>query len=100
MQAYFDGASDAVFGIVNRSWFENRLQSHLSNPRAEEDPAWYALRNAIYASGCRLELSKRCTFREAYQAGWSFFENALSVHTELLYFRTSLLAVEALTVMV
>lgn len=66
----------------------------------DEDPAWYALRNAIYAAGCRLELSKRGNFREAYQTAWNFFENALAVHTELLYFHTSLLAVQALTVMV
>lgn len=66
----------------------------------EEEPAWYALRNAIYASGCRLQLAKRRTFREVYRTAWGYFENALSVHTELLYFRSSLLAVQALTVMV
>ncbi|KIW31163.1 uncharacterized protein PV07_02832 [Cladophialophora immunda] len=98
-QAYFERAPDAVFGVVDKSWFNARLQNQLNNPGIDEDPAWYALRNAVYAVGCRLELSRRANFREAYRTAWSYFENALAVHTELLYFRTSLLAVQALTVM-
>ncbi|EXJ63292.1 uncharacterized protein A1O5_11613 [Cladophialophora psammophila CBS 110553] len=98
-QAYFERAPDAVFGVVNKNWFNARLQSQLNNPNVDDDPAWYALRNAVYAVGCRFELSGRASFRKAYRTAWSYFENALAVHTELLYFRTSLFAVQALTVM-
>jgi hypothetical protein len=57
----------------------------------------------VYASGCRIALSKQSPlipFAEAQERAWQFFENALSVHTELLYCATSLVAVQALTAMV
>lgn len=66
----------------------------------DDEPAWYALRNIIYATGSRIHLSKTSTFRAASQVSWEWFENALSVHTEILYFKTSLLGVQALTLMV
>jgi hypothetical protein len=98
--AYFELAPDAAFGIVHRPWFESRLRAHLEGRITEDDPSWYALQNTIYAYGCRLELSKRMGFRDAYQASWGWFENALSAHTEILYFQTSLIGVQALAVMV
>ena len=75
------------------------LRSHLANPRTEEDPAWYAL-NAVYASGCRLYLAGRASLGEAHRQAWGLFENALACHTELLYYRSTFLALQALTVMV
>lgn len=39
-------------------------------------------------------------FGEACQKAWTFFNNALSVHTELVYIQTSLVAIQAITVMV
>lgn len=39
-------------------------------------------------------------FSEACQKAWTFFNNALSVHTELVYIQTSLVAIQAITVMV
>ena len=85
---------------MHRSWFESRLRAHLNGVNTDDEPVWYALRNIVYATGSRLHLSKTATFREACQASWGWFENALSVHTEILYFRTSILGVQALTLMV
>ena len=68
----------------------------------EDDASWFALRNTVYASGCRIVLSKQAsvTFSEAQSQAWLYFENALSVHTELLYTPTGLTAVQALALMV
>ncbi|KAH7068618.1 fungal-specific transcription factor domain-containing protein [Paraphoma chrysanthemicola] len=97
--AYFEHAREVPFTIVNRTWFEGRLKAYQNGHITDDDPAWYALRNAVYASGARIEVSKTGTFHDAYQTAWAFFSNSLSVHTELLYFRTSLMAVQALTIM-
>ncbi|KAM5346085.1 hypothetical protein ACJ41O_009090 [Fusarium nematophilum] len=99
VSAYFERAREAAFELVDRASFESRLRSHLKGDVKNEDPAWYALRNAIYATGCRIELSKTGNFRYAFQTAWTFFSNCLSVHLELLYFRTSMMAIQALTIM-
>jgi hypothetical protein len=102
--AYFENSFDALLGVVDRSTFETRLRSFFNHkPTLQDDPAWYALRHTVYASGCRIALSKQsplAPFAEAQERAWQFFENALSVHTELLYCATSLVAVQALTAMV
>ncbi|KAM5380833.1 hypothetical protein ACJZ2D_003357 [Fusarium nematophilum] len=98
-RAYFKHAPETAFELVNRAWFESRLESHLSGPTNNDDPAWFALRNAIYASGARIELAKLGKFSEALQTAWYFFLNCLSVQAELLYFQTSLTAIQALIVM-
>jgi len=105
-QAYFDETDDSMFGTVCRASFESRLREQFSHgpiSSADEDPAWYALRHVVYATGCRYLLSKEDrpgAFAEAYEGGWKFFQNALSVHTDLLFVNTSLLAVQALAAMV
>ncbi len=98
--AYFERAPDAVFGVIHRPWFEAQLREQFDSKAFNNDPSWYALKNTVYASGCRLELAKKAGFLEAYEKSWRYFENALSVQTELLYYRTGILAVQALTVMV
>jgi hypothetical protein len=45
-------------------------------------------------------MCKSATFREANEAAWGWFENALSANNDLLYFRTSFMGVQALTLMV
>lgn len=89
---------------MDRPAFESRLRSYLEQKTTSpDDPAWYALRHTVYASGCRITLSKLSSstpFAEAQERAWQFFENALSVHTELLYCTTGLLAVQALAAMV
>lgn len=101
--AYFNEANDAGLGIIHRPWFEARLKSYFEGPQShgdDDDPGWYALRNTIYASGCRIELSKTQSLKESNEAAWGWFENALSAHTEILYFRTSMVGIQALTTMV
>jgi hypothetical protein len=102
--AYFEHSFDAMLGVVDRSAFESRLRSYLEQEKTtHDDPAWYALRHTVYASGCRIALSKLSSstpFAEAQEQAWRFFENALSVHTELVYCTTGLLAVQALAAMV
>ena len=99
--AYFDESYDAIFGIISRPWFEARLQQHL-NGDLPDDPAWYALRNVVYASGCRILSSQdpSSAFVETQKRAWQYMENAIAVHTELLITSTGLAAVQALALMV
>jgi hypothetical protein len=99
LPAYFEETPEEAFGIVERSWFESRLRSHFSGTMPD-DKSYYALRNVLWARGCRIVLSKTTSFREASQASWAFFENALSVHTEILFLRGSMMGVQALILMV
>jgi hypothetical protein len=102
--AYFEESPEVALGIINPADFRTRLQEHFDSDHAiEEDPAWYAMRNTVYAWGCRLEMSREHgvgVFAEAQSQAWRYFENALSVHTELIYSESGLLAVEALFAMV
>ncbi|TVY34894.1 putative transcriptional regulatory protein [Lachnellula occidentalis] len=104
-KAYFEKTLESSFGIVVRSSFEAKLQVHFANDNAsgpDDDAAWYALRNAVYAFGCRALLEKTScssTFMEAQTAGWKYFQNAMSRHTEMMYCRTGLMAVQALVTM-
>jgi hypothetical protein len=103
-QAYFENSFNRMFGVISRPVFEARLRSYLDQDgSSDDDPAWYALRNTVYACGCRIELSRASiatSLLEAEEKAWQFFQKALSVHTELLYLPTGLMAVEALTAMV
>ena len=75
---------------------------HFENGDLHDDPSWYALRNAVYATGCRTLLAKEnsSSWTEVQQKSWPYFENALSVYVELLYTPTGLTAVRALAAMV
>jgi len=88
--------------VVYRPSFEDRLRRHFGPGNSSDDPSWYALRNTIYAFGCRTILSKdpHVTFKQAQAQAWQYFENALEAHTNLLFTPTGLTAVQALTVMV
>jgi hypothetical protein len=87
-------------GVVQRSTFETQLTFYLNGVTNHVDVAWHALRNAIYASGCRIHLSETQSFHEANRVAWTYFENALAFYAQILLFRTSLTSVQALTVMV
>lgn len=77
------------------------MRSHLEGLQAD-DVASYALRNAIYAVGCRAAAltDKSAKFTDIQQLSLRYFQNALSVYTDLLYMPSGLTAVEALIVMV
>lgn len=101
-KAYFEECHYAAFGVVNRPLFEARLRSQFAQDvDFEDDVSWFALRNTVYASGCRIILSRHASmgFSEAQAQAWQYFENALSVHAELLYTPTGLPAVQALALM-
>jgi hypothetical protein len=103
VKAYFEECRDVVLGIVSRPLFESRLTKHFdSGASAEPDCSWYALRNAVYATGCRKVMSKEQPgpFLVGKGHGWEYLQNALNVHSELLYSRTNFMAIQALTIMV
>lgn len=66
------------------------------------DSSWYALRNAIYAEGCRSVTPEDQTrsFSSVQAEATRYFENAISVLTDLLFTPNGLMAVQALVVMV
>ncbi|OQU99347.1 Fungal specific transcription factor domain-containing protein [Cladophialophora immunda] len=98
-RAYFNESIDADLAVVHRPWFEQRLNEFYSSGVKDEDASWYALRMAVFACGCQIELSKTESFREANETGWRYFENALSVYTNILFYQTSIVGVQALVVM-
>jgi hypothetical protein len=98
-EAYFDQSPDSAFGIVERPWFESRLRAHFSGT-IPDDKVWYALRNVLWACGCRIVLARTAGFREASHTSWALFENALSVHTDTLFFRASMMGVQTLILIV
>jgi hypothetical protein len=92
-----------MLGVVLRPAFETRLRLHFlqTNNNFDNDLAWFALRNTVYASGCRIEMTRRdFSLPDIQRCSWNFFEKALSVHSELLFTATGLMAVEALAAMV
>lgn len=92
-----------MFGIVDRPEFENHLRDRFRGDLTMgSDPAWYALRNCVYASGCRIYRAKdpSVSFGEIQEEAWRYFQNALSVHGEVLLTCTDLLAVRSLLAMV
>jgi len=91
---------------VHRPAFEVRLSQHLEQQKQqatpEEDPSWYALRNVVYAAGCRCLLARdrQVAFAKAQAEAWGIFSNALAVFTDLLFKPSGLLTVQAITLMV
>ena len=100
VRAFFEESYNAAFGIVHRTWFEARLKEHFNHLKPETDPSWYALRNIIYAYGCSIESCKNNSYSAAQRLSGQWFENALSVHSDLLFRQTSVVSVHALTLMV
>jgi hypothetical protein len=107
VNAYFEiPTSETIFAVVSRASFESRLRAYFKNTlisARDDDVAWYALRNAIYASGCRSHLlvgASNAKFRVGIGHGWQFFQNAMAVLTELVYEATSLMTLQALIIMV
>ncbi|EXJ56176.1 hypothetical protein A1O7_09107 [Cladophialophora yegresii CBS 114405] len=86
VNAYFEESRDVAFGILSRPSFESRLRAHFENDlmtSPEADASWQ--QSGPFLAG------------QAY--GWQYFQNALSVHTDLLYTRSSFMAIQALAIM-
>ena len=98
--AYFADAPEVVFGAVRRDLFQPRFEAHLAGSKKDNNPAIYAIRNAIFATGCRIKMAPVVGYSKAAEMAMGWFENAMSVHTELLYMPTTIIAVTALVIMV
>lgn len=100
---YFDQAFESAFDIVDQAAFETRLTAQLSGTVSSNDPAWYALRNVVYAFGSRTSAYREAvpeSWGDAQRQSWRYFENALSVYGELAHFRSNLFTVQAILAMV
>lgn len=102
--SFFDHCFEAVFGIVHRPSFEARLRAFLRqgpDTPPDKDIAWYALRNTVYASGCRQLLLKNRSkpYAESQAYAFQYFNRALSVHMDLVYGPPTLDGVRALAAM-
>lgn len=103
LEAFFEESPASTLGVVYRPEFETALRAHLHGDLTlGADPAWYALRKTIYASGCRIYKSKHtsASFADIQAEAWGYFQCAMSVMAELLFTPTGLLAVRALCAMV
>lgn len=101
--AFFEDSLASTHGVVYRPEFESALRAHFQGDVVlGADPAWYALRKTVYASGCRIYKSKHTStsFADIQTEAWGFFQCAMSVLAELLFTPTGLLAVRALGAMV
>lgn len=62
-----------------------------------DDPSYYALRNIIWATGSRIVHSKTAnSFTETWRIAWAWFENTLSVHTEIIFLGSFMTVVQVL----
>lgn len=102
-KAYFEEALYAALNTIHRTTFETRLRLSIEFGTVfDSDPAWYALRNVVYAFGSRIVIYKQSmlgNWAEAQKESWKYFENALSVHTELAYAASNVTAAQALLAM-
>ncbi|RSL58714.1 hypothetical protein CEP54_007604 [Fusarium duplospermum] len=100
---YFENCLDSIFELIDRRDFETRLRRHFAGAADSTlSKGWYAMRNTVYASGCRFIISEARNpqaFSESRAQSWKYLENALSVHTELLYGPTDLDCIRALVLM-
>ena len=90
--------------IVERESFEARLRTHLTAPESiSSDVGWYSVRNMVYAFGARVLAyndSEPNSWSQAQDRGWAYFQNAFSVHSDLVFCWSSVTAIQALFIMV
>ncbi|KAF9887171.1 hypothetical protein FE257_010425 [Aspergillus nanangensis] len=100
VKSYFDHSPDSMFGVVYRPEFETDLRRHFEGSQ-RDDVGRYALRNAVYAVGCRCAAlgDKTGNFEDVQRRSLQYFHNAFSVYTDVLYMPSGLTAVQALVVM-
>ena len=79
------------------------MRAHFCQRKSKtDDPAWFALRNTVFALGYRSILAKdaHTSFATAQVKAWRYFKKAFSVLTEILLPPSSLTAIQALALMV
>ncbi|RVX72408.1 hypothetical protein B0A52_03596 [Exophiala mesophila] len=99
--AFFEETWEAKLAIVHRDDFEALLREYFRGPAQKGHLAWFALRNTVFACGYRSILVKDpgVSFSEAQVKAGRLFNYALSVLTQILLPPSSLLAIQALTLM-
>ncbi|KEF61156.1 uncharacterized protein A1O9_02721 [Exophiala aquamarina CBS 119918] len=101
VNAFYENCWEADLGILDRTDLEVHLQAHFNNRSSQKDPAWFALRNIVFAAGYRslLATDPAVSFAAAQVKAGYYFNNALSMFTRLILPPSSLMAVRALTLM-
>jgi hypothetical protein len=99
---FYQNCWESSMGILDRAGLEAHLQILFQGDDATDDPAWYALRNVVFAGACRSLLLKSnvVSYETAQSRANRYFENALSVLTDILLSPSSLTAIRALVLMV
>ncbi|KAK4893289.1 hypothetical protein LTR27_008412 [Elasticomyces elasticus] len=99
--AFYDDSWEANLGVIDRQDFEMHLQAYHGNQKIENESAWFALRNTVFACGYRSLLAKdpSTSFATSQAEAGRYFKNALSVLSAILVPPSSLIAVRALTLM-
>lgn len=102
MEGYFEYAQGTAFGVVNRDDFQEHIHRHFQRATTDDgDAASYALRNAVYAVGCRMMCVHGCQdFSQTQEQALKLFFNAFSRFPDLLFMPSGLRAVQSLVVMV
>lgn len=98
--------SEKLLIVLPRASIEAQLRQQLDGANSGEgdiDVSWFVLRNAIYATGCRSHeavYGSSSKFVVGAGHGWQFFHRAALAHTELIYGRPNLMALQALLILV
>ncbi|KAH8807431.1 hypothetical protein F5884DRAFT_899829 [Xylogone sp. PMI_703] len=126
-KAYFEEAYGTWFGIVDPEEFEEQINDHFetfnrdrsapqtsfllqdedhhqqtehpSQQSDQENSAWYALRNAVFAAGSRVVLAKTAGYQTAHEVSCGYLGNCLATFADLLYTQTGLMGIQALALM-
>ncbi|KAK5047210.1 hypothetical protein LTR84_006732 [Exophiala bonariae] len=101
VNAFYENCWEADLGILDRTDLQAHLQAHFDNRGSPKDPAWFALRNIVFAAGYRslLATTPAVSFADAQAKAGFYFNNALSMFTRLILPPSTLIAVRALTLM-
>ncbi|KAH7133890.1 fungal-specific transcription factor domain-containing protein [Dactylonectria macrodidyma] len=99
-RAYFEDSAISTFYLINRQSFEARLIWHFENPStSQDDSVWFAVRNIVFATGCRALMAKSHSWTESQSQSWKYFENALHVETDLIHGEYGFAAIRVLLAM-
>jgi hypothetical protein len=100
VDAYFSTVQ-AIFPILDRPRFLSQLATMGTDLNGSSNYSWYALLNAVLASGCRATLSNETAeaFKISGRESWTYFQNARAFESRILHSATDLLGVQAMAVM-
>lgn len=98
IDVYF--ARQWLWPIIREARFRDQCEKYWSDPSGH-DTTWYALYNVILALGCRACISCGTpkSFLESEKEAWAYFDNTISVQSDLMYQKTSLQAVQTFALM-